>query len=174
VKYLVLIVVIAIGLFGQVGFAQVPGTTSTSTPIAQPPSPDRSSIEIPPVDFCDLVQRPAEFDGQIIRTHAIWYSAFEGSALFLPACEKLDTWAEFDASYSGKSKPEKKLYKIFSRGNVGDVNQAEIVFVGRFTGKRQTFQIGKFAYSMGYGHMNMYPYLFTIMRVENAKVAHHY
>lgn len=115
---------------------------------------------------------PEKYDNQIIRTQAIIYYGFEASALYLPACNKLDTWAAYDSSYDGKAKESKKLYKILSKGKGNDYMIAEVTIVGRFIGKKQVFiKLKDKTYYTGYGHMNMFPYQFTIMRVESAKAA---
>ena len=147
-------------------------TTSTSSPTNSLPTPDLSKIEIPTVGFCDLVRNPEKYDGQIVRTQALLYYGFEASVLYLPACDKFDTWASYDRSYDAKVKESKKLYKILTKGNDRDYNVADIVIVGRFDGKKQVaFKIKDKTYYMGYGHMNMFDYQFTIMRVEMAKAA---
>ena len=165
-----LALIIMYGAFSVSG--QVPVATSTSTPVNTPPAPDLSKIDIPTVGFCDLVDNPQKYDSQIVRTQAIIYYGFEASALYLPACNKLDTWASYDPSYDGKAKESKKLYKILTKGKDNDYRIAEIIIVGRFTGKKQVaFKLKDKTIYMGYGHMNMFPYQFTIMRVESAKAA---
>jgi hypothetical protein len=150
---------------------QVPVTTSTSSPTDSPPAPDLSKIDIPTVGFCDLVHNPEKYDNQIVRTQAIIYYGFEASVLYLPACKKFDTWAAYDRSYDAKTKESKKLYKILTKGS--DDRTADVIIVGRFSGKRQVaFKVKDKTYYMGYGHMNMFDYQFTIMRVDTAKAAH--
>ena len=131
----VLALIIMYGAFSVSG--QVPVATSTSTSVNTPPAPDLSKIDIPTVGFCDLVDNPQKYDSQIVRTQAIIYYGFEASVLYLPACNKLDTWASYDPSYDGKAKESKKLYKILTKGKDNDYRIAEIIIVGRFTGKKQ-------------------------------------
>lgn len=149
---------------------QVPVPTNTGTPTNSPPAPDLSKIEVPTVGFCDLVGGPEKYDNEIVRTRAIIYYGFEASLLYLPTCNKLDTWAAYDPSYDGKAKESKKLYKILTKGRDNDYQIADVIIVGRFIGKKQmAFKIKDKTYYMGYGHMNIFPYQFTIMRVESAK-----
>jgi hypothetical protein len=153
---------------------QVAVPTSTGTPSHSAPAPDLSKIEIPTVNFCDLVHNPEKFDKQILRTQAIIYYGFEASVLYVTACDKFDTWASYDSTYDEKAKEGRKLYKLLTKGKYSDYKRADVIIVGRFDGRRQQFSLtlknGKnFSYSMGYGHLNVYPYQFTIMRVEKAK-----
>jgi len=151
---------------------QVPVATSTGTPTNSPSAPDLSKIEIRTVAFCDLVGTPEKYDNQIVRTQAIIYFGFEASLLYLPGCNNLNTWAAYDPSYDGKARGSRKLYKILTKGNENDYKTAEITSVGRFLGKMQiASKFKNTTFYMGYGHMNMYPYQFTIMRVESAKAA---
>ena len=169
-RFAILILTILTGALSVSG--QVPVATSTGTPTNSPPTPDLSKIEIPTVEFCDLVSAPERYDNQIVSTHAIIYYGFEASVLYLPACNKLDTWAAYDPSYDGRAKESKELYKILTKGKDNDYRLADVTLVGRFIGKKQVaFKLKDKTYYMGYGHMNMFPYQFTIMQVENAKAA---
>ena len=165
-RIVILIMVLVVGL--QLATAQVPVVTNTSSPRNSPPAPDLSKIDIPTIDFCDLVRDPEKFDNQIVRTRALITTGFEQSTLNLPACDSLDTWAEFDRSYDPKAPESKRLYKLL-KGGANDYRSAEVMVVGRFTGKKQVFLKTKNkTYYMGYGHLNMFSYLFTVMRVDSA------
>ncbi|HLL74065.1 MAG TPA: hypothetical protein VK421_02115 [Pyrinomonadaceae bacterium] len=151
---------------------QVPVATSTGTPANMPPAPDLSKTEVPTVGFCDLVSDPEKYDSQVVRTKALIYFGFETSSLYLPACRQLDTWAAYDPSYDGKAKESKKLYKILAGGKSNYYKIAEVTIVGRFIGKKQVvIKLKDKTYYTGYGHMNMFPYQFIILRVESAKAA---
>ena len=168
------IVILALALFGGIltVSGQVPVPTNTSTPTNSLPTPDLSKIEITTVEFCDLVGNPEKYDKQIVRTRAFLLYGFEASGLFLPACNKLDTWAAYDSSYDAKAKESKKLYKILTKGNDNKDRVAEVVIVGRFYGKKQVaFKLRDKTYYTGYGHLNISDYQFTIMRVDLAKAS---
>lgn len=128
-------------------------------------------MEIPVVEFCELVHNPEKYDNQILRTRAVIYFAFEASALYLPDCKSLDTWADYDGMYDRKAKESRNLQKILSKGDRNQVRNAELVIVGRFLGKRQALKLKDKTYYIGYGHNNVFNYQFTIMRVERAKAA---
>jgi hypothetical protein len=57
-------------LIGSAAFAsaQVPIATSTSTPVNSAPAADLSKLQIPTVNFCELVSHPVKYDNQIVRT----------------------------------------------------------------------------------------------------------
>jgi hypothetical protein len=150
--------------------AQVAVPTSTSSPTGSAAAPDLSKITVPTVGFCELVSDPEKYDSQIVRTEAVIYYGFEASVLYLPGCDKFDTWASYDAAYDGKSKEGKRLYRMLTKGKSGEYTSAYAVLVGRFDGKKQVaFKLKEKVYYMGYGHMNIFDYQFTIMRVELAK-----
>jgi len=148
--------------------AQVPVTTSTSSPTSSAPAPDLSKIDIPTVPFCDLVSHADKYDNQIVRTQAIIYYGFEASVLYHVGCDRFDTWAAYDSSYDGKTQQGKRLFKMLTKGNSGDYNSAQVTVVGRFLGKKQVaFRVKDKTYYTGYGHMNMFDSQLTIMRLDD-------
>jgi hypothetical protein len=139
----------------------------TSAPVNSAPAPDLSTMQVPTVSFCELVSHPDKYDNQIVRTQAVVYYGFEASVLYHADCDRFDTWAAYDSSYDGKTKDAKKLYKMLTKGNSGDYNSAQVIIVGRFLGKKQVaYRLKDKTYYMGYGHMNMFDYQLTIMRLE--------
>ena len=157
-----------LGASAVIAGAQVPVATSTSAPVNSAPAPDLSKMQVPTVNFCELVSHPDKYDNQIVRTQAIVYYGFEASVLYHADCDRFDTWAAYDGSYDGKTKEGKKLYKILAKGNSGDYNSAQVVIVGRFLGKKQVaFRLKDKTYYMGYGHMNMFDYQLTIILLED-------
>src|SRR2546425_10517689 len=122
-RTVILIMVLVRGF--QLAPAQVPVVTNPSSPRNSPPAPDLSKIDIPTIDFCDLVRDPEKFDNQIVRTRALITTGFEQSTLNLPACDSLDTWAEFDRSYDPKAPESKRLYKLL-KGGANDYRSAEV------------------------------------------------
>lgn len=151
--------------------AQVPVATSTKSPIDSAPAPDLSKIQIPDVAFCELVSHPDRYDNQIVRTQALIYHGFEASVLYHAKCQRFDTWAAYDSSYDGKTNQGKRLYKLLTKGNSGDYNFAQVTLIGRFLGKKQVaYRLKDKTFYMGYGHLNMFDYQFTIMRLDDVTV----
>src|ERR1044072_7060398 len=71
-----------------------------------------------------------------------------------------------------KQKRVRSSTKSLPKDGINDYQIADVIIVGRFIGKKQmAFKIKDKTYYMGYGHMNIFPYQFTIMRVESAKAA---
>jgi len=123
-----------------------------------------SSVEkAPVVSFCDLIRSPARYDKLIVRTHAIIHVDRENEFLYYPKCEKEiggPVWADFDPSYVyNDQKLRQRLTELISPRLSTPSRSARITVVGRFEGP-----------SGGpYGHLDGYPFRFSIMRVEQAE-----
>lgn len=139
-------------------------TSSSPRPndIEWPPSLSTLVQQAPTVAFCQLVNNPAQFNGKLVRTQAIFYADAENEVLYDLMCEdeRSLTWVSYDASYVYSDKNVKKRFEdllcLTSPCPSGKVNT---VVVGRFEGPSEK----------GYGHLNGYRYQFVIMRMEQAE-----
>jgi len=151
--------------------------------------PGRSSpvvpLEVPTVDYCQLLTEPASYDKKVIRVKALYVAGFEVSAFEHPSCDKdrSSTWVEFDESEN--SCTDKKVRNAFdaifhpprkSKKGVYQIpgpSRAEVVVVGRFEGPKPGIRIGSEGRRIltGYGHMNAYKYRFVVQCMEQVKAA---
>jgi hypothetical protein len=113
----------------------------------------------PTVPFCKLVYDPARYQGEVVRTLAIFYGDRENEVLYDPQCpdERNLTWVDFDPSYVYSDEGVKnRLAEALRRKAPFNGGKAQVTAVGRFDGPN----------SSGYGHLNSYRFRFSIMRIE--------
>jgi len=118
-----------------------------------------------------MVRNAAAYEGKQIRVRVAYSSAFEMSAFFHPrgfGCgDKSMVWAEFDASFQLRSKPDiakrvdDSFYKttIDANGNIIDqwlVWETEMVVTGIIYKPN----------GRGYGHTSIYSHKFVVSAVE--------
>jgi hypothetical protein len=148
--------------------------TSTTSP---------AQVEVPTVDYCQLLREPSSYDKKVIRLKALYVAGFEVSAFEHPSCDKdrSSTWVEFDQT--GSSCTDQKVRKAFdaifhpprkSKKGVFEIPgpaRAEIVVVGRFEGPKPGIPVGPEGRRIltGHGHMNAYKYKFVVQCVEQVK-----
>lgn len=119
----------------------------------------------PTVAFCDLVADPTHYDGKVVRTEAIVAVGFEIGIVYDPKCgeQQQRAWYDFDESTYKPDEPGWKALRSLlfpeKRGAGHYRGRAKAIMIGRFDASKQN----------GYGHMNGYHFLFTIMRVERAQ-----
>ncbi len=104
------------------------------------------------VEYCELLNNPDAFAGKITRVRALYETGFEESAFTAPSCPTPlpMTRVEFDRSWQSRT-PWRLRHAI---DGIKWGAQTDVVFIGKLrTG-------GKF------GHMDMYPLLLEVYKVE--------
>ena len=84
--------------------------------------------DLPVVNYCDLVEHAATFNGQVVRVRGIYISGYEHSLLTGDSCEAL-TWVDLDQDWQVNSTASAK--RVFKDPNE---NVLAVVAVGRFSG----------------------------------------
>lgn len=141
-------------------------TTQTATLKDASAEDKKSSADPPTVAFCDLVGDPNRYDGKVVRTQAVVAVGFEVGIVYDPKCGDREkrAWYDFDqATYQPDEKGWKALRGLlFPESKEGS---------GHYRGRARATMVGRFDASAknGYGHLNQYHFLFTIMRVEKAE-----
>jgi len=107
----------------------------------------------PTVNFCDLINNPARYDGKNVVVRASLRSSFEYSELFCLACPgRGSTWPDFVGDDEWKG-PRRDLRRIPSVG----------ISNGTFS--------GIFESSKGpYGHMNLYQFRLVVDSVSGVSI----
>lgn len=126
--------------------------------LEEPPSLSGLVAKAPLVGFCELINKPEQYNDKVVRTEAILYSDRENGALYSSECNdtKKDTWADFDASYDYSEESVKNKFKeVLCPRAPCPSGKAKVTVVGRFEGPSQ----------QGYGHLNAYRFRFLIMRI---------
>jgi hypothetical protein len=124
-----------------------------------PPSYASTIANAPAVELCDLIRSPDRYDGQVVRTQAVYFRNMENQRLEDPACntENAFVWVEFEPSYVYTDKSlEKRLQETLCPSVPCPIGRARVTMVGRFEGP----QHGPF------GHLDDYRFRFSVIRLE--------
>jgi len=107
------------------------------------------------VAFCDLLNNPQAFEGKLIRVRALYLTDFEKAVLTAPACAvpRPVTWVSFEKSWESRTSWRLRHAMNGIKWNV----ESDVVLVG-------TFKTGG-----PFGHLDVYPFLFEVYRVEAVK-----
>ena len=122
------------------------------------------------VSYCELVKNPAQYDRQIVRVRAIYYTAFEKTYLYEERCETnqppvapekvpAEIWAEWDKSLVTKGDSEEAVLNRQLNG----FGRKDVTVIGRFNSTNA--QNDANAPNL-FGHMNCCRFQFLIMRAE--------
>jgi hypothetical protein len=130
--------------------------------------------ETPVVSLCDLLRKPADYDGKEIKVRAQYHIGFEYLSLDDPSCKDYAVvttphwignvvWAEFDESVEATTKPEiysdfKRLASVCCPAGWRDT-EVELLVVGKFSR----------AGDKGYGHLGRYALQLVISRIEEVR-----
>ena len=143
-----------------------------------------SESKIPTVAYCDLLGKPDDYDGKIIRIRAEYNSGFEHSVFSDSACVKAwDAkkliWVEFDESVNVNTRP-KTLKKFEAARFHQPVNDKGEIDVEKWQKEQwlnwyvELMVVGEFRKSkdpdFGFGHMNAYPYKIVVSKIEDVGV----
>lgn len=137
------------------------------------PEPKPGDLEVPPslsglvdkapnVSFCELINKPEQYNNKVVRTDAIFYGDHENDVLYSSECNdtKRDAWADFDPSYDYSDESVKKKFSdLRCPRSPCPSGRAKVTVVGRFEGPNQE----------GYGHLNAYRFRLVIMRIVKAE-----
>jgi hypothetical protein len=108
------------------------------------------------VSYCDLMRKPEEYSGKVVRVSAIYRYGFEWSELYCLECiGEARTWVDLDESFASSTKAKVRK-KIGPHGAMG--RTVRVIMIGRFN-------VGG-----GYGHMGAYRFRLLVDHLENAEV----
>lgn len=104
------------------------------------------------VPYCEVLNHPEAFKDRLIRVRALYETDFELAAITAPSCAMPipATWVEFEQNWEHRTR-----WRV--RRAIGGQQwrvQMDVVFIGMFRTGGQ------------YGHMDMYPFLFEVYKVE--------
>lgn len=108
------------------------------------------------VSYCDLMRKPEQYSGKVVRVSAIYRYGFEWSELYCLECvSEARTWVDLTESFVSSTKASVRK-KIGPHGFKG--RTVRVVMVGRFDG------------GGGYGHMGAYRFRLLVDQLANAEV----
>jgi hypothetical protein len=107
------------------------------------------------VAYCDVLSHPDAFKDKMIRVRALYETDFEESALTAPSCALPFpmTWVKFDESWKSRTSWRVRHAKNNAEWGV----QSDVVFIGRLRTDGH------------FGHLDMYPLLLEVFKVEAVK-----
>lgn len=129
--------------------------------------------EIPTVGLCDLLRKPAAYDGKEMRVHATYHIGFEHSYFRDSSCKEYAVestpywmgnviWATFDRP-SIQTSTEQDIYEEFNREAVPccpsgwSDTEVDMTVVGSFSMARD---------EVGYGHSQRYALQIVVNKIE--------
>ena len=108
-----------------VGLVLLTGAVTAS--MCESPEPKPGDLEVPrslsglvdkapTVSFCDLVNKPEQYNNKVVRTEAIFFGDHENEVLYSSECNdtKHDAWADFDPSYDYSDESIKNKFSKFT------------------------------------------------------------
>jgi hypothetical protein len=112
-------------------------------------------IDARTVAYCDILNNPEAFKNKLVRVRALYETDFELSAISAPSCSTSipTTWVEFEKDWEHRTRWR---VRHAINGQQWCV-QMDVVFVGIFKTDGH------------YGHMDMYPFLFDVYKVESIR-----
>ena len=104
------------------------------------------------VAFCEVLDQSEAFNNKLIRVRALYETDFERSALTAPSCATPIpmTWVDFDKNWEHRTRW--RVRRAIS-GQPWRL-QTDVVFIGIFRSDGH------------FGHMDAYPFLFEVYKVE--------
>ena len=116
-------------------------------------SVDLSNVQT--VSFCEILNNPEAFKNRLIRVRALYQTDLEVAAIASPVCSTPipTTWVEFEKNWERRTRWKVKRTINGQHWRI----QTDVVFVGMFKADGH------------YGHMDMYPFLFEVYKVENIR-----
>jgi hypothetical protein len=121
----------------------------------KPDSADLTTAQT--VAYCEILNHPEAFKNKLIRVRALYEIDFEMAAISAPSCSTPVpmTWVGFEKNWEHRTG-----WRV--RRAIGGQQwrvQMDVVFVGMFRTEGH------------YGHMDMYPFLFDVYKVESIRPA---
>lgn len=127
-----------------------------------PPSPLSESLPVPDhkaqtITFCELVNNPMRYNGELLRTQAIIWAGLENQSIYDPSCysEDVSTWIEYGNKEAFITLDD--ALNAFRGGH--RATRVNATLVGRFD----------VASKEGVGHLNGFKFQFSIIAVENVQ-----
>jgi hypothetical protein len=128
-------------------------------------SPLRIHPELPTLSYCEVIARPAELDGQLVRVRATYLSGFEQSELSADGCDHR-AWTEFSRDYAANT--AERVRQLFESLD----GPFEIVAVARFTGVKPTREVFGRVIHQGFGHLGGSDFKMEILAIESVRITH--
>jgi hypothetical protein len=132
-------------------------------------TPHAGFAKVQTVVLAEILKNPKRFDGQLIRVVASHHNGFESSALVddsLTDENQKTFWVELHKSCNRRS--NKQTMATFHQNE----GCTRIQAVGRISVARRILNPNStpvpVAGNSGFGHLNAYPFLFTVMTIERA------
>lgn len=109
------------------------------------------------VAYCEVLNHPEAFKDKTIRVRALYETDFERAALTAPSCYTPIpmTWVEFEESWESRTGWRHRRALSAQKWRV----PMDVVFIGVFKADGH------------YGHMDMYPFLFEVYKVEAVRAS---
>ena len=104
------------------------------------------------VSYCEILEHPETFRNKTIRVRALYETDFERAAITAPSCDTPIpmTWVEFEKGWESRTTSGIKHAIAGQKWRI----QTDVVFIGVFRTDGH------------YGHMDMYPFLIEVYKVE--------
>ena len=121
----------------------------------KPESADLTNAQT--VAYCEILNHPEAFKNKFVRVRALYETDFELAAITAPACFTSIpmTWVGFEKDWEHRTRWQVRRAIGGQQWRV----QMDVVFVGIFRTDGH------------YGHMDMYPFLFDVYKVESIRPA---
>jgi len=118
-------------------------------------SPDIDLGGAQTVAYCGILVRPETFNNKTIRVRALYETDFELSVLTAPSCYTALplTWVKFEERWESRTRWRFRHALANQKWGV----QMDVVLIGVFKADGH------------FGHMDMYPFLFEVYKVESAR-----
>ena len=112
-------------------------------------------VDAQTIAYCEILNHPEEFKNKLIRVRALYETEFERAVITAPSCPTPIpmTWVEFEKNWEHRTRWQIRRAISSQQWRV----QKDVVFVG---------MLGTDGH---YGHMDMYPFLFDVYKVESVR-----
>ena len=107
------------------------------------------------VSYCEILNHPDAFKNKFVRVRALYETDFELAAITAPSCPTPIpmTWVEFEKDWEHRTRWQVRRAINHQQWRV----QMDVVFVAKFRTDGH------------YGHMDMYPFLLDVYKVESIR-----
>lgn len=133
-----------------------PGAQGEITPIIEQPA--RSESELPELPICQVVAKPEEYEGKVIRVRAVYAFGIHGATIGSKSClsEETGTWVSVTPAMWDEIKQATE--KAYGAKNAGPL---DMVAVGRFERNNPSHMSDTWA--------DRLPFRFELLRIEKAE-----
>jgi len=137
-------------------FGSRPLSSQSISTVNQSQTNSHSSEAVPTISYCELMQNPDKYVGQMVRVSATWDAGFEWSYLYHRDCIAHRNEAHVDFVEEENSCPQTKK-------NLKKINRKYV------NSKGDVVVVGKLRASGSYGHMGALSREFVITCLESYK-----